>query len=101
MPEHMISTRTYYVVATILVLLAILTVGLSFIHVPYVSHLVVGLIIATCKATLVVLFFMHALISSRLTWIVIAVVTFWVGILVVLTLTDYFTRGLVPFTPGH
>jgi cytochrome c oxidase subunit 4 len=59
------------------------------------------LTIAVCKASLVVLFFMHAIISSRQTWLVIAIVVFWVGILVVLTMGDYFTRGLIPFTPGH
>jgi len=29
------------------------------------------------------------------------VACFWLGILLVLTLTDYFTRGIIPFTPGH
>ncbi len=44
---------------------------------------------------------MHALLSPRLTWAVIVVSCFWLGILLVLTLTDYFTRGMVPFMPGH
>ncbi|TMQ35631.1 MAG: hypothetical protein E6K70_01165 [Planctomycetota bacterium] len=63
--------------------------------------MVAGLIIGLCKASLVVLFFMHALVSSRLTWIVIAVSGFWLGLLLVLTLCDYLTRGMVPFMPGH
>ena len=33
--------------------------------------------------------------------LVIAVACFWLGILLVLTLNDYFTRGMVPFMPGH
>ena len=53
------------------------------------------------RASLVVLFFMHAIVSPQLTWIVIAVACFWVGILFVLTLGDYFSRGSVPFMPGH
>jgi cytochrome c oxidase subunit 4 len=64
-------------------------------------HIVAGLIIAVCKASLVVLFFMHALISPRLTWLVILVACFWLGLLFVLTLSDYFSRGMVPFMPGH
>jgi hypothetical protein len=44
---------------------------------------------------------MHVLISPRLTWIVIAVTAFWLGILVVLTLTDYFNREMVPYMFGH
>ncbi len=99
MAEPMIRVRTYVIVCVILVLLTILTVGLSFWHVPPLWHIVAGLLIAVCKASLVVLFFMHALVSPRLIWIVIGVSIFWLGILIVLTLTDYFTR--VPILPGH
>jgi cytochrome c oxidase subunit 4 len=102
MAERIISVRTYVIVCVILILLTVLTTAMSFINmVPGVWHIVVGLIIGLCKATLVVLFFMHAIISNRVTWIVIIVSSFWLGILLVLTLTDYFSRNMVPFTPGH
>jgi cytochrome c oxidase subunit 4 len=101
MPERTISTWTYVLVCALLVLLTCLTVGVSFLPLTGVWHLVLGLLIAVTKATLVVLFFMHVIISPRLTWIVIIVACFWLGILFVLTLADYFTRGMVPFTPGH
>ena len=64
-------------------------------------HTAANLAVAVCKGSLVMLFFMHVLISSRLTWLVIAVACFWLGLLFVLTLNDYTTRGLVPFMPGH
>jgi cytochrome c oxidase subunit 4 len=101
MAERVLVPRTYLLVCGLLILLTVLTVAFSFFHVAGVWHISIGLTIAVCKASLVVLFFMHALISSRLTWLVIAVAAFWLGILVVLTLGDYFSRGLVPFTPGH
>jgi cytochrome c oxidase subunit 4 len=101
MAGHTISTRTYVVVCALLVLLTILTVTVSFLHLEGGWHIFLGLLIAVCKASLVVLFFMHVLLSSRLTWIVIAVACFWVGILFVLTFNDYVTRGLIPFMPGH
>jgi cytochrome c oxidase subunit 4 len=101
MPERTISPATYLLVCALLVLLTVLTVAVSFIHLEGVWHLVIGMTIAGCKASLVVLFFMHALISPRLTWIVIAVAVFWMGILLVLTLSDYLSRGMIPFTPGH
>jgi cytochrome c oxidase subunit 4 len=101
MPERTISTRTYVVVCALLVLLTVLTVGFSFAHVPPLAHVVVGLAIAGCKAALVVLFFMHVLISPRLTWIVVTVSCFWLGILLVLTFTDYFSRGMIPGMFGH
>ena len=102
MPQHAIAPRTYVSVCTILVLLTFLTVGVSFLHVPGGWHITMGLSIAVVKAALVVLFFMHALISPRITWIVILVACFWlVAVLIGLTLDDYFTRDMIPFTPGH
>ena len=101
MPERTIPARNYVVVCVVLVLLTVLTVGLSFWQVSPAWHFFVGLVIALCKASLVVLFFMHALVSPRLVWIVIAVVAFWLGILMVLTLGDYFTREMVPYMYGH
>jgi cytochrome c oxidase subunit 4 len=101
MPEHTIAPRTYVQVCVALILLTFLTVGVSFLPVKGEWHIVIGLIIAVCKASLVILFFMHALYSPRLTWAVILVTSFWLGILLVLTLSDYFTRNMVPFTPGH
>jgi cytochrome c oxidase subunit IV len=101
MQEHAIKARSYVIVCVLLILLTFLTVGLSFVQFEGRWHIIIGLTIALCKATLVVLFFMHVLISSRLTWIVIAVSCFWLLLLLGLTLADYVTRGMLPFTPGH
>jgi cytochrome c oxidase subunit 4 len=84
-----------------LILLTLLTVSVSFIPLAGVWHTVVGLVIGLIKASLVVLFFMHALFSDRVTRIVIAISCFWVGLILTLTLCDYLTRGLAPFMPGH
>jgi cytochrome c oxidase subunit 4 len=102
MPERTISVTTYVLVCVLLVLLTFLTVGVSFI--PFregIWHFVIGLCIGAVKASLVVLFFMHVIISPRLTWAVILIVCAWVGILFILTLTDYATRDVIPHMPGH
>jgi cytochrome c oxidase subunit 4 len=101
MAEPLFRVRTYVLVCGILILLTFLTVGFSFLPVAGFWHLLVGLLIGLCKATLVALFFMHVIVSPRLTWMVIIVTCFWYSILVVLTLTDYFSRNLIPHTPGH
>jgi cytochrome c oxidase subunit 4 len=41
----------------------------------------------------VILFFMHVKYSPRLTWAVVIGSVFWLGILLVLTMGDYLTRG--------
>ena len=52
----------------------------------------IALIIATIKAVLVILFFMHVIHSSRLTWVVIIASFLWLSTLFVLTFADYLTR---------
>jgi cytochrome c oxidase subunit IV len=101
MAERTIAPRTHVVVCGALIALTVLTVGISFAPLPGIWHSVIGMAIAVCKASLVVLFFMHVLVSPRLTWAVIAVACFWLAILFVLTMNDYFSRGMLPYTPGH
>ena len=91
MSERIIQPPTYYVVFVALIALTLLTVGVSFIPMGE-WHVVVGLIIATTKALLVMLIFMHVLYSSRLTWVMAGAGLFWLGILLALTLTDYLSR---------
>src|ERR1700730_9969750 len=101
MAERNIPAKTYVIVCGVLILLTFLTVGLSFLPISGRWHTIIGLTIALAKATLVVLFFMHVLLSPRLTWSVIVVSCFWLLILLVLTSADYMSRGIVPFMPGH
>jgi cytochrome c oxidase subunit 4 len=101
MAEKVIAPTTYVVVCAVLIVLTVVTVGISFLHIEGLWHIVLGLTVALCKASLVVLFFMHVIISDRLTWAVVLVSCFWLGILFVLTLSDYFSRGIIPMMPGH
>jgi cytochrome c oxidase subunit 4 len=101
MAERSFSPLTYVIICAVLIALTFLTLGVSFFHLDTAWHLFLGMMIGLCKATLVILFFMHVLHSTRLTWIVIVVTVFWLLILVVLTLTDYFSRGEIPFLQGH
>ncbi len=55
-------------------------------------HTTIALAIAVCKAALIVLFFMHGLESSRLTWLVIMGSILWLAIMMGGTFSDYLTR---------
>ena len=94
MSEHVISWKVSLAVFVALVILTILTVAAAGIESggPTV-HLLIALGIAIAKATLVVLFFMHAWYSSKLTGLVIASSIAFFFILVFLTLTDYVSRS--------
>jgi cytochrome c oxidase subunit 4 len=91
MSARIVPPTTYYNVFAALIALTLLTVGVSFIHLG-AMHTVVGLVIAIVKSLLVVLFFMHLLYSSNRNWLAIGAGLFWLGILLSLTLADYFTR---------
>jgi len=102
MSERLLSPVAYVVVLIALMLLTVLTVGLSFVPSSEAVRLASGQGIAVIKASLVVLFFMHALRSPVQTWAVIAVTIFWLAVVFVsLTFSDYLTRGLIPSLPGH
>ena len=59
----------------------------------------IAVAIAGIKAALIAACFMHALFEARLVRAVIAVGVLWFLMLVSLTLTDYISRGWLPF-PG-
>ena len=56
-------------------------------------NIVIALVIASIKATLVVLYFMHARYSPKRTQLVIVCSVFWLAIMLALTLADYDTRS--------
>ena len=94
MSGHVVSTRLYYLIFAILMVLTAVTVGVAFVDLRFMNT-VVALGIAVTKATLVVLFFMHVKYGTRLTWVVAASGFVWMSILFALTLSDYLSRGWV------
>jgi cytochrome c oxidase subunit 4 len=92
MAEHILPKRVYYTIFLILILCTYLTVQIAFLDLGRINT-VAALVIAVFKATLVVLFFMHVKYSTRLTWVVVLGGIFWLGIMLVLTMGDYLTRG--------
>jgi cytochrome c oxidase subunit 4 len=97
--EHIDSARTYILVFLALISLTALTTAVSFVNLGDFS-VVAALAIAVCKMLLVALFFMHVRHSNKLTKLVLAGAMVWLGILIVLTLTDFATRGLAG-VPGR
>jgi cytochrome c oxidase subunit 4 len=92
--SHVISWKVYVAVFLGLCALTVLTVAAAGIQGGGAAvHLAVALGIAVAKATLVVLFFMHAWYSPRLTGLVIASAIAFLTILMFLTLSDYLSRG--------
>ena len=94
MSEHIVEPKLYYKIFGTLMILTALTVGVAFFDFGPLNN-VVAMTIAVTKAVLVILFFMHVRYGTRLIWVVVVAGFFWLGILFVLTGTDYISRGWV------
>ena len=51
--------KTYFMIFGALMVLTIVTVGVSYLHLPVAMAIAVALIVATLKGSLVALYFMH------------------------------------------
>jgi cytochrome c oxidase subunit 4 len=100
MPEqtHIVPLKTYFRIFAALIILALATTGFAFLDLGRFNT-ILAMLIAVTKATLVVLFFMHVKYEGRLT-LVFAIAGFcWLAIMLILTASDYLTRGWLP-APG-
>lgn len=92
MSGHVSPKSTYYAIFGALMVFTAITVGVAFVNLGALNF-PVAIAIAITKATLVILFFMHAKYSSRLTKLVIGGAFFFLLILLGMTMTDYGSRG--------
>src|SRR5713101_7478247 len=87
-PAHTTPTRTYLLVFAALLILAGVTTWVSFQPLGH-WHTPIAVGIAITKATLVVLYFMHAIESDKLVHLVIITALLWLAIMLGGVLSDY------------
>lgn len=91
MSQHVISVRTNLIIFGVLMFLLVVTVGVAYLDLGPIG-LAIAMLIATIKAVLILLYFMHVRFSSPLTWVFSGAAFFWLAIMFALTLNDYLTR---------
>ena len=91
-PHHVVPRKIYYAIFATLMVLTGVTVGVAYIDLGAMNT-VVALAIACFKAMIVVLYFMHVKYSTRLIKLTVIAGLYWMGILFVLTMSDYLTRA--------
>lgn len=100
MAETIVSKKTYVTIWLTLMVLTAVTATVSYIDLGAWSG-VVAVAIASTKALLVALFFMHLRYDhQKIVWMVAIAGFFWLSILLFLTVTDYATRNFLP-VPGR
>jgi cytochrome c oxidase subunit 4 len=93
--HHIVSPKIYFVIFAVLMICTILTVIAAEIDLNQYFrglNIIVALTIAVLKASLVVLFFMHAKYSPKRTQMVIIASVFWLAVMLFMTMSDYVTR---------
>lgn len=95
--EHKhISLRTYILTFVALMVLMVMTVGVHFIDLGPTLNAGIAVAIAIAKTALIVMYFMHLSVSSRLVQLFAAAAFLWLLILFGFTMGDYFARGWPP-----
>ena len=87
------SIKLYLTVYVALLILLVITVGVSFVDIGRYPNNLIALAIACVKGLLIVLFFMHMKDERWITWIFAGAGILWLCIMLVLMMNDYLTRN--------
>ena len=90
--HHIVGPKVYIAILIGLLVGTGLTVWASFVEMGFWNP-IIALAIATAKATLVVLFFMHVKYSTKLTKLTVGAGIFTFMALIGMTLADYISRA--------
>jgi len=90
--EHIVPASLYWLIWALLIVGTGLTAWIATVDLGQFNT-VVALLIATMKASIVVLFFMHVKYTNeKMTKAILVAALFWLLLLLILSLTDYSSR---------
>jgi cytochrome c oxidase subunit 4 len=93
------AVKTYFMIFGALMVLTIITVGVSYVHLPVAAAVTVALVVATIKGSLVALYFMHLLHERKVIyWVLTLTLIFFIFMMFVPLLTN--TDKIPGTTPG-
>lgn len=86
------TARTYLINGAALLAFLALTIAAAYVNLgPF--NTIAAMAIAVIKGALILLFFMHVRYSKPVMWLFVGAGFFWLGIMLVLAMSDYLTRG--------
>jgi cytochrome c oxidase subunit 4 len=96
---HISSFGFYLAIFVALICLTLLTVGVSNIHLGKLN-LIVAVVIASMKASLVVLFFMHLRYDNKFNSMILVASLLFIGVFFAYTMNDTNHRGEIDLAQG-
>jgi len=91
--------RIYIMVFAALAILTVVTVAVAYLHLPIVPALLVALIIASVKGTLVASFFMHLVSEKKVIYSFLVLTVVFLMAMFILLISSFYDQqggGLVP-----
>jgi cytochrome c oxidase subunit 4 len=76
--------KTYWLVFGSLLVLTAVTVAVSYIHLPFIWAVILALVVASTKATLVALYFMHLISEKTVIYFTLAMTAFFFIFLIII-----------------
>jgi cytochrome c oxidase subunit 4 len=100
---HVTPLKVYFAVFAALLVLTVVTVGVSLLGLPPVPSLIVAILVALVKASIVSLWFMHLISEERFYGFILVSTVFFMSLFFVLTLVDLSGRGAtnIEETPSY
>jgi cytochrome c oxidase subunit 4 len=89
--------RTYFTIFGALMVLTIVTVAVSYVHLPFALAILVALAVATIKGGLVALYFMHLLHERKVIYYVLALTAIFFIFLMLVPLATNLDRIRLPY----
>jgi caa(3)-type oxidase, subunit IV len=90
--HHIVGPKTYAIIFVTLLTFTGITVAAAFVNL-HIFNPIVALAIASTKAVIVILFFMHVFYQSKLIKMTVGAGFFTFLALVIMTLSDYISRA--------
>ena len=89
--NHILPLKVYLTIGTVLLILTAITVTVSFFDLG-AANLVVAMVIAAIKASLVALYFMHLKYDSKLYLVIFLMSIFFLACFIIITMFDTLRR---------
>ena len=89
------ETRGYIVVFVTLAALTVVTVTISSLHLPHATAVLLALLVATIKGTLVACFFMHLISERKVIYAVLTLTVVFFAVLMTLPVSAYLGSSAV------
>ena len=93
--EHITTYKTSSIIWAALMVLTVITVYVSYVDFG-TMNVVIAMAVASLKAALVALFFMHLKFEDSITWVFALFPLGLLFLLITMTFVDTFTRVVVP-----